>query len=601
MFNTTQSEFLDICKRHYVEYPSIPPNFLRQLSKRLVDHYNDVFHRHGPTVFNEFDSSVTIWDLEPESDEMSYNCESSLRAPDEFFEHTKHHDTDPTYRHIFLASKNARLPLDCSIPLLKSVLTYHQVAPFFLDPLLTFSKQTDMVQLDLTWCHFKNHDTHSTECHTVPVPCLGRSSTRIQHSFLLRTVEFAESRPAADIGEKKTPPKSETRQWPWRVRQVAACHAFDFVTGKQLWITAKSNNLIKDQIKDETPKYPAFSGKDAPVRGGEAIVISSLAAALETHLIYFRWCEEPWRWFTRDIEDHLRPFTKARKHPIGRTRFDRGLPRTGTALSSPTREEYPPKTDDKPTRSPFLSALCHGKGKKPVLGPEGSALEDDSEMHQEAYILSLFSHKDLQTLTLIHRRVEEGRAILESNRRVLERICQRYQDFPSYCPDDMSEETMKTISNLISRFFRSTKEIIRDLETWEAGLTTLRTKLEQGDRPMFESILQLRGSHASRMFEEHAHKSSITMQIIAHQGRRLAKSTHIVTVIAFWLLWVGLAAAVLQSGIIEWDADDGREWRLRRAAISAFVVIAVPGTLGALLGWWLWKRQSDKKDPDLSV
>lgn len=245
-----------------------------------------------------------------------------------------------------------------------------------------------------------------------------------------------------------------------------------------------------------SPKYPAFD-PEAGYTGEEMdIVAASLEAALETHLVYFRWCESTWRWFTRDIEDHIRQeLKKARTHPIGRAPFDRTLPRSGTGFTSPTVTEFPRDDNKLPTKNSFLSVLKFGRAKNlPVCGMDKStkSVEDEESMlyeakifmEQEAKILGLFSHKDLQTLTVIHHRLEEGRAILELNHSVLGRVCQRYRDIASSCPKDTNENTKRAICDLVSGFIRATEEIMKDLKTWETVLMSLRTTVEQGDRPM---------------------------------------------------------------------------------------------------------------------
>lgn len=82
----------------------------------------------------------------------------------------------------FINSKSARAPLNCSVTLLKSVVTYHQVAQFFLNPLLTFSEQTDGVPGPHMVSLQKSQYTH-----TVPVSSLGRSSTGVPDALRLHT------------------------------------------------------------------------------------------------------------------------------------------------------------------------------------------------------------------------------------------------------------------------------------------------------------------------------------------------------------------------------------------------------------------------------
>jgi hypothetical protein len=47
---------------------------------------------------------------------------------------------------------------------------------------------------------------------------------------------------------------------------------------------------------------------DLPVQQGAtgADVGASFEASLATHLIFFHWCEENWRWYVRDMEERVR-------------------------------------------------------------------------------------------------------------------------------------------------------------------------------------------------------------------------------------------------------------------------------------------------------
>ena len=327
-----------------------------------------------------------------------------------------------------------------------------------------------MEPLDPTWCHFKNHGASSLGRSGPAFPSRGRSGHDIRHSFLLRTVERA--------------PPDASCLWRWRVRQVAVYHSFDLVTGKMVWITAKGNDVVKKEIMADTANFPTFTEAGTSTQD----IIASFEAALETHLIYFRWCEKNWRWFIRDIEQDIRETTtKARRFPVGRRPHSANLPlRTGTGLSSPISGGYPHNPQMKPSRN-LLSSIFRRRlaRQPPVVEVEAPTerTEDDSE-DTEAHVLGLFSHEDLQTLTTIQRRVEDGRAILELNRQVLKRASRSYHTLPHCYPADMDDNTKRAIDIKLSRFILATDEIMEDLETSERALVTLRTKLEQADRPM---------------------------------------------------------------------------------------------------------------------
>lgn len=329
-----------------------------------------------------------------------------------------------------------------------------------------------MEPLDPTWCHFKNHAAESLPCSGPDFPFRGRSGHDIRHSFVLRTVELA--------------PADASCLWRWRVRQVAAYHSFDLVTGNMLWITAKGNDVIKKEIVADTTKFPAFTSAGTSPNG----IMASFEAAFETHLVYFRWCERNWRWFIRDIEKHIRETTPGtRRFPVGRRPHAVNLPlRTDTGLSSSISGDFPPGAQIKRSPNFFGSAFRRRHAEQPPdieldAPPEQAEDKDDSE-DTETHILGLFTHQDLQTLTTIQRRVEEGRAILELNRKVLKRVSKSYQNLPRCYPANMDEHIKTAIDVKVTRFILTIDEIMDDLETSMMALVMLRTKLEQADRPM---------------------------------------------------------------------------------------------------------------------
>ena len=87
---------------------------------------------------------------------------------------------------------------------------------------------------------------------------------------------------------------------PWSIRQVAAYHSFDVETGRSVWITVKGNDLLQRRIMEDTVDLPVHQGAMGLDVG------AAFDASLVTHLVYFRWCEENWRWYIRDMEQRIR-------------------------------------------------------------------------------------------------------------------------------------------------------------------------------------------------------------------------------------------------------------------------------------------------------
>ncbi|UZP35210.1 hypothetical protein NXS19_003026 [Fusarium pseudograminearum] len=86
----------------------------------------------------------------------------------------------------------------------------------------------------------------------------------------------------------------------WNIRQMAVHHQYDIVTGKALWLTAKTNSLMQETIKEAMLDDPSLS--PTPAEG----LSKSFAATLLTHLIHLQWCDESWRLCINDFEERIR-------------------------------------------------------------------------------------------------------------------------------------------------------------------------------------------------------------------------------------------------------------------------------------------------------
>src|SRR5262245_15322370 len=112
--------------------------------------------------------------------------------------------------------------------MLKSLFTYHQVEPSFLDFVYTFGGQES--QMDLCLMNFQSSDTLSVrKDDLIRIPELGRSGREVCVSYLLRSVE-------------RDPQPS--KRWKWNLRQSAVYHSFDFESGQSFWFTIKANDLF---------------------------------------------------------------------------------------------------------------------------------------------------------------------------------------------------------------------------------------------------------------------------------------------------------------------------------------------------------------------
>lgn len=348
--------------------------------------------------------------------------------------------------------------------------TFHQIDPFFLDDLVTFGKQRNA--LDACLSGFTDHNAYRMYRSLAPLPLLGRSGYEIRHSFLLRSVERAEP--------------GDEDPWPWRIRPCAAYHSFDLVTGRTLWITTKSNNVIQKKIMANAATLPAFSPPEDSATSDTSDVdfLRSFEAALDTHLVYFHWCQRSWRWFIRDIDQYIEEkLRKAREFPVNR--YEELPVRVGAGLSPTPRQRL---------KSGFLGSLPLLKlfGKPSIADPEPpvemAAPRDETSENAERYVFSLFNFDNLQVLSAIYRRLEEGNRVCDLNRDVLRDISDHYRNLSQYYPDDIKCDMEKAISKSGSRFALRVESIMKGLERNKKQLTSLRTILTETDKTLVRAL-----------------------------------------------------------------------------------------------------------------
>ncbi|KAK0717304.1 hypothetical protein B0T26DRAFT_646130 [Lasiosphaeria miniovina] len=547
---------LDVC-RNYLTYPN---TLLKRLPKNILDRYQAYLARNEADLFDEYRARILLWE--------AWSGENNLANVGD---------------NSFIESEHSRAPLNCSAPMLKLVLTFHQVDPSFLDYIFTFGDQEE--PQDACLSQFQSHDALAIHERLPFIPQLGRSGKEIRHSFLLRSVE-------------RVP---EATSWPWSVRQLAAYHSFDVGNGRTIWITAKGNDLMQRRIMDDTADLPALrasAGRD---------VAASFEAALGTLLIYFAWCEENWRWFVRDIEDHIRQeLRKAKTVPIDEKPYFTNVPQkmnTGLTTSSKSSHNpwnYPEKIPEKRdifssfrrlSRPSWHTPSGFDVPPPPPPPPPGHgqpAGQARREMPDDTLVLKIFSYKDLQKLISLGERLEESLLIINLNLRVLQNACEYYQRLAD--SEDIGKEIKQRFVKSIAQFQVKTRGIIENLETRQMQLLSLRKRLEEG-KALFESLLQYRGLEVGRIFAEHGHKSALVMQNIAYRTEQETVTVRVITVITLLFLPATFLSSFFQSGIIDWD--DAASIGFRADAFRLFMAICVPFTAAALIGWLVTNKWGD--------
>jgi hypothetical protein len=131
----------------------------------------------------------------------------------------------------FLGLDRERAPLKITQRMLCRILTYHQVAPDYLNFLYIFGKQSRAQ--DLRYSGFRSHASLTVARPGMAIPDLGRSGSCFELCYNLKTVVCKN-------------PSADHLQRTWAIRQGAVYHQFDVLNGKALWLmtTAEGHHLL---------------------------------------------------------------------------------------------------------------------------------------------------------------------------------------------------------------------------------------------------------------------------------------------------------------------------------------------------------------------
>ncbi|KAK4040357.1 hypothetical protein C8A01DRAFT_15750 [Parachaetomium inaequale] len=498
-----------------------PYTLLNETTPRAVlEGYHEHLVQNDGALFDDSDPRLVFWEAWPGTQRFKKTKVQDVKG---LSEHLIRDGVDPNSRHIFIESNHSRAPLNCSPDMLKTLFTYHQVDPSFLDSLFAFGDQDE--PLDAGLAHFRSDDKLNLRERLPRLPRLGRSGMELRHSFLLRSVERAD---AAD---------------PWSIRQVAAYHSFDVENGRSVWITLKGNNLLQKRIKDDSLDLPVHQGALGLDVG------AAFEASLATHLTFFHWCEHNWRWYVRDVEERIRTsLARAKTIPV------ESEPSYRTGVLASSRDSTMQLSTFNPVsekgsivqrticglRWPDRTAFDHAPAvQEPPFSrarrvPEGLA------------VLNMFNYKDLQKLSILAERIEEATLVVQLNVDALQDVYEYYQR-PIH--DNVRPDVRMHMEKSAATFLLKLRQIIRSLETRHTQLASLRKRLDNG-KALYENLLQLRSLQVSRVFAEHGHKSAINMENIARRTERETVSMHTVTVVTLLFLpatFLGVSSSLSHS------------------------------------------------------
>ncbi|KAH8889147.1 hypothetical protein GQ53DRAFT_808084, partial [Thozetella sp. PMI_491] len=501
------------------EFPDVFPQYPGTMLRRPRPHEFQQWEAHHVALrekekllFDASEPEVEFWETGSASNKFAQHLRTSTEG---VTEHLVRAANDPMIRHIFLQSDDSRSPVNCSPDMLKFVLTYHQIDPFFLDSFTAFVEQYEPV--DQSLMSFRGTDTlKCPDDRVIALPQVGRSGREFHTSYLLRSIEYI-----SDM------------DWNWAVRQTAVYTSFDVETGRSVWFNIKSNDLFKSRIKKSSEYL------DLPSRPVGSNVPAYFEASLLTHLVYLAWCDENWRKFNNDVENGIRDILdRARTTPID-DHLDERQVENGAypkSLRGSTRVNFmPSRTDIMSSKSlakqstlerltgatrklmdAFASRRAHGE----------RDLEKAADVHDELdhvsiasldgaeimHTLDKFRIKDMQTLRTFGDRIQRAILTLQLNISVLEDIHRYYRSL--FTSDTAAMMDLKSRSEeAMAMFLSEVYSITQSLSSRKSQLEYLAEQLKEGNQ-LYGDILQYRSLHIGQFFMESAQETAKQTKII---------------------------------------------------------------------------------------
>lgn len=321
-----------------------------------------------------------------------------------------------------------------------------------------------MEPTDAGLAQFQYDDTPFSGNLRPSIPRLDRSGCEIRHSFLLRAPERLE--------------RSDSGPWPWSIRQVAVYHSFDVQSRKSLWITIKGNNLFRKRVQDDTKDIPLLRA-DA-----DSDLATQWEAALASHMIYFRYAEENWRWVVREMEDLIRKrLVRAKTAPVASPiPLSSMLTKTPKQLGTGRSTRLRAGASDQRWISRLLPLSLDMKLRA------NSSMEKQRDVghpgtSEELRRLDVFNYTDLQTLNVTKGHVEELSLVIKLNLNTLKDIRQYFERVEHHGlirSSGKDHSDYEKVSTVTSQFLHRLDRITRSLEIREIQLQSLGRRLEEG-------------------------------------------------------------------------------------------------------------------------
>ncbi len=203
-------------------------------------------------------------------------------------------------------------------------------------------------------------------------------------------------------------------------------------------------------------------------------------ASLATHLIYFRRCEQNWRWFVRDMEDQVRnSFIMAKVAPFE-------LPEDKPTPPGDSQRMVPPDVllsekrriiqSIKKLQSIGRHAIAPGTTREPPKQPPSPGLL--ARAADTPRVLDTFGHNELLRLGLLAERLEEATLVLYLNIGVLRDVAEYYQH--AVQSGEIKPDVRSSMARSAATFQRRLQQITRSLETSHTQFLSIRKKFDYG-------------------------------------------------------------------------------------------------------------------------
>ncbi|KAH7175263.1 hypothetical protein EDB81DRAFT_769547 [Dactylonectria macrodidyma] len=598
----SHDKLIDCCRNSQF----YPVNILRlgNLKRVLKKQYNDL-NTSKDLLFDSDDEIVDF--LEARDGETKYQQKPTEGAT-ELRSHLLENRKDPKCRHIFVQASDSRAPLNCSWESFSNILAFHQISPSFLDYVHSFG-QSELPK-DYSMTGFFSEDSLAiSEDDTLKIPELGRSGRELRVSYLLRSVELTSEEDDGNNAEKK---------WPWRVRQMAIYHSFDFVTGRALWLNIKTNSLMKETITEAVVELPELKASSL------GNLASRFEATLATHLIFADWCDSNWRCCINDFEADLSKIlikgktariSQADESTVVRLKRMMSLQSQGTIQS---RKERGAQTGDGVIQSSqaglgcLISKVQRSMSKlkdpqddslsqlaavsQPITGPP-QCVNMLFESMKDLKDLDTFSFGQLQNLHHMSEQLHEMSLVIQLDVQTLRDIKEYYRGLIKN--DNVPKEIRENCKSSVARFIWKVDRVAKNLEIRLTQLESMKTWLGDG-KALFDGILQFKSLRINQMLTEIAAEQSQRMQEIANKTEKETESMHIITFVTLAFLPGTFVATFFQSGLFKWKEDGhgmSDSLKFNWIAFSFFAAICFP-LMAVIFGmWWFWLRRRNRVHP----